>query len=140
MKPSLISVLSEQSMLGVNIGRVDWFFILFAEIGTILSAGACLFFAKKSLAFAFPKIKEIWLLVGLIVVIYFVDIFYLVDVHTQKQLFIDYMKYVALAVKALSVAVLMILCVFKTNKNSEKNNAENLAKIKTQRQVKKCEE
>lgn len=135
MKPSLVSVISEQAMLGVNIGRVDWFFILFAEMGTILSAGACLFFAKKSLAFAFPKLKENWILIGLIIVIYFVDIFYLVDVHTQKQLFIDYLKYVSLAVKVLGVAIFSFLCLFKSQNNNEKKSEENMSKIEKQRQV-----
>ncbi len=134
MKPSLISVLSEQSMLGVNIGRVDWFFILFAEIGTILSAGACLFFAKKSLSLAFPKIKELWVLIFLIVVIYFVDIFYLVDVHTQKQLFIDFMKYVSLAVKILTALMLAVWCIIKPKK-SQKNTEENVQKFSNQGQV-----
>ena len=122
MKPSLISVLSEQSMLGVNIGRVDWFFILFTEIGTILSAGACLFFAKKCLSFVFPKIKEHWLLLFLTIVIYFVDIFYLVDVHTQKELFMKFMPYVSLTVKLVSLVSLLFISFMKNNKNSQENN------------------
>ena len=88
MKPSLISVLSEQSMLGVNIGRVDWFFILFTEIGTILSSGAFIYFAKKCLENVFPKTNSVWLLAGLMLLIYLVDIFYLVDINKQKELFV----------------------------------------------------
>ena len=123
MKPSLISVLSEQSMLGVNIGRVDWFFILFAEMGTIISAGACLCFAKKSLSFAFPKIKKSWILIALIVAIYFIDIFYLVDIHTQKKLFIDFMKYISLGIKLAGIFILTLFCLIKKDeKNIQKNN------------------
>lgn len=118
MKPSLISVLSEQSMLGVNIGRIDWFFILFTEIGTILSAGACLYFAKKCLSFVFPKIKEHWILLFLTVVVYFVDIFYLVDVHTQKQLFMEFMPFVSLAIKLISMVILFVMCVMKKDKQT----------------------
>jgi hypothetical protein len=124
MKPSLISVLSEQSMLGVNIGRVDWFFILFAEMGTILSAGACLFFARKSLSKAFPKIKKAWILIALIVAIYFIDIFYLVDIHTQKQLFIDFMKYVSLGIKLIGILILTLFCLTKKDEKKLRNNSE----------------
>lgn len=131
MKPSLISVLSEQSMLGVNIGRIDWFFILFTEIGTIISAGACLFFARKCLSLAFPKIKKTWLLLFLTLVIYFVDIFYLVDVHTQKQLFIDLMKYVSFLVKVISLVVLLIFsCTRKKYDENSQKNHKNLQKNK----------
>ena len=126
MKPSLISVLSEQSMLGVNIGRIDWFFILFTEIGTILSAGACLFFAKKSLSLAFPKFKENLILTALIVLIYFVDIFYLVDVHTQKQLFMQILPYLTLAVKIVSVFALLCFCCFKKSQNTKTSNFKSL--------------
>lgn len=126
MKPSLISVLSEQSMLGVNIGRIDWFFILFTEMGTILSAGACLFFAKKSLSLAFPKFKENLILTALIVLIYFVDIFYLVDVHTQKQLFMQILPYLTLAVKIVSVFALLCFCCFKKSQNTKTSTFKSL--------------
>ncbi|MBP3581433.1 MAG: GerAB/ArcD/ProY family transporter, partial [Clostridia bacterium] len=54
MKPSLITTITEQSMLGVGIGRVDWFLILITEIGTILSCGTCIFFSKQCLGYIFP--------------------------------------------------------------------------------------
>ena len=122
MKPSLISVLSEQSMLGVNIGRIDWFFILFTEIGTILSAGVCLYFANKSLSFAFPKIKKTYLLIVLTAAIYFIDIFYLVDIHTQKELFIDILSNVALIIKLLSFLCLLIYAISKQKHNKKQQN------------------
>lgn len=130
MKPSLISVISEQSMLGVNIGRIDWFFILFTEIGTILSAGVCLYFAKKCLSFAFPKIKQNHLLLILTAIIYFTDIFYLVDTHTQVELFVNKLSYFALAIKLIVLVLMLFLCLHekiyqKKNKNFEKNSTQN---------------
>ena len=35
LQPGIISSITEQSMLGMNIGRVDWFLILFAEIPSL---------------------------------------------------------------------------------------------------------
>ena len=133
MKPSLISVLSEQSMLGVNIGRVDWFFILFTEIGTILSSGACIYFAKKCLENVFPKAKSTWLLLGLMLLIYLVDIFYLVDINKQKELFVDYAKYFALAVKFLTLLILFFFAVGRKRKSDEKTDDFKLEKAGDER-------
>lgn len=117
MKPSLVSVLSEQSMLGFNVGRIDWFFILFTEIGTILSAGACLYFAKKCLCFAFPKLKSRYAVILLTAVIYFVDIFYLVDIHKQEELFSIVLPYLMLVVKLLSLVIMLLYVCFNKNKS-----------------------
>ncbi len=125
MKPSLISVLSEQSMLGVNIGRIDWFFILFAEIGTILSAGACLYFAKQSLCFAFPKLKSRYACILLTVVIYFVDIFYLVDIFKQEELFSKILPVAMLIVKFTVFIILLLIAIFR--KNTRENNCKTYA-------------
>ena len=122
MKPSLISVLSEQSMLGVNIGRVDWFFILFAEIGTILSAGACLYFSKQSLCLVFPKLKSRHACILLTAVIYFIDIFYLVDIFKQEELFSKILPVAMLVVKLSAFIILLIISIFR--KNKEKNGKE----------------
>ena len=121
MKPSLISVLSEQSMLGVNIGRIDWFFILFAEIGTILSAGACLYFSKQSLCSAFPKFKSKYACILLTAIIYFVDIFYLVDIFKQEELFSKILPIVMLVVKLVSFFVLLFIAVFRKSNEDKKN-------------------
>ena len=142
MKPSLISVLSEQSMLGVNIGRIDWFFILFTEIGTILSSGAFLYFASKCLNFVFPKVKRKYLLVALTIAIYFIDIVYLVDLHAQKQLFIETAKYIVLALKAVVMVLLVAvaLCRKKESKsvfenhNSKKQVLTKLKPVKLKQQ------
>lgn len=122
MKPSLISVLSEQSMLGVNIGRIDWFFILFTEIGTILSAGACLYFASKCLSFVLPKVNKNLLIFILTLGIYLFDIFYLVDIHKQVELFVDTMKYVSLAIKVITLVLMLFICFIEKSKYKNKSN------------------
>lgn len=160
MKPSLISVLSEQSMLGVNIGRIDWFFILFAEIGTILSAGACLYFSKQGLCFAFAKLKSSHALLILTGIIYFVDIFYLVDIFKQEELFSKLLPEVMLILKLVSFFVLLLMILKKKTKEktsfkikliknekalkflkskSRKNVFKNLKKLTPQAGGEKCE-
>lgn len=144
MKPSLISVISEQSMLGVNIGRIDWFFILFAEIGTILSAGACLYFAKKSLCSAFPKLKERMALILLTASIYVIDIFYLVDIFKQEELFSKILPIPMLIVKFAAFLILVLIAIFRKKSKSEtggrieysKANVEFLKNVKSFKNLK----
>ena len=132
MKPSLISVLSEQSMLGVNIGRIDWFFILFAEIGTILSAGACLYFSKQSLCEAFPKLKSRHALLFLTGVIYFVDIFYLVDIFKQEELFSKVLSIPMLIVKLSAFFILLFIAIFRKKDQNNKIEAKGYSKPNTE--------
>lgn len=118
MKPSLITTITEQSVLGVNIGRVDWFLILFTEIGTILSCGVCIYFAKKCLSFAFPKVKSFWLLVLIMVGLYFVNVFYLLDTHMREVVFTGYMGYIAAGTKWGTFVLMFISCLFKRKKQT----------------------
>ena len=120
LKPSLISVISEQSMLGINIGRIDWFLILATEIGTILSCAVCLFYAKLCASFIFPKVKKSHLLIFLSVVLYLIDILYLVDTHKKEFLFLNYITYLSLGVKIVSLIVL-IFYVMSKKINKQKN-------------------
>lgn len=108
LKPSLISVLSEQSMLGINIGRLDWFLILATEIGTILSCAVFLYYAKLCSEFIFPKAKKSVVLLVLSSVLYLTDILYLVDTHKKEFLFLNYISYLSLGVKILSLLVLLL--------------------------------
>ena len=128
LKPSLISVLSEQSMLGVNIGRIDWFFILFTEIGTILSSAACLYFSKQSIKQIFPKLKNYQILLGLVAVLYFVDVFYLVDTFKKEELFLGRLTILSLIVKMVSLVVMLLICFHENIKSSKEKNNKKIAK------------
>lgn len=129
MKPSLISTITEQSMLGVNIGRVDWFLILFTEIGTILSCGVCIFFAKKCLSYVFPKIKENYLLIAIMVALYLINIFFILDTFMRELVFTGVIGYLSAGTKWITF-ILMVLWCLKFNKKSEKNNLKNHQKTK----------
>ncbi len=122
LKPGLISVLSEQSMLGLNIGRIDWFFILFTEIGTILSCGVFLYFSKKCLNYILPKAKSSYLLIALTAIIYIIDAFYLTDTFKKEQLFLGYITYVALGVKVITFVMMLIICIYEKYKNKNCKN------------------
>lgn len=111
MQASLISTLSEQSMLGLNIGRVDWFLILMAEFGTILSCAVCFYFAAKSMHGVFPKIKFLYILMALSVLLYLFDIFVLKDTHTREYSIIHYFHYISVVIKYVVFIVLVIMSI-----------------------------
>ena len=123
MKPSLLSTITEQSLLDLNIGRVDWFLILFAEIGSVLSCGICVYFSKKCLEFSLPKVKKTILLSAICVVLYVVNVFYLVDTHTRILLFMKYITNVAALTKWIPFILMFVVCLFIKNKaqHSPKN-------------------
>ena len=124
MKPSLVTTITEQSMLGVGIGRVDWFLILLTEVGTILSCGTCIFFSKQCLNYVFPKIKENYLLIVIAVALYFVDVFYLIDTHLRESVFTGYMSVVSASTKWVSFILIVLVCLVmkvKSQKNAKLN-------------------
>ena len=150
MKPSLITTITEQSMLGVGIGRVDWFLILITEIGTILTCGTCIFFSKQCLGYVFPKVKDIYLLIVISVALYFIDVFYLIDTHLRESVFTGYMSVVSASTKWASFILIVIVCLFMfikskkrskekspttENKNETKNQTNNLKTKKRGRAI-----
>ncbi len=128
MKPTLISTITEQSMLGVNIGRVDWFLILFTEIGTILSCGVCLYFAKQCLGFIFPKAKKGYLVALVLASIYVLNVFYLLDIHMRIEVFTGYMAVLAGITKWGSFTLMTIICLFIKNDNKKQKSFQNIDK------------
>jgi hypothetical protein len=139
MKPSLLSTITEQSLLDLNIGRVDWFLILFAEIGSVLSCGTCVYFSKKCMEFAFPKAKKLIVLSIICLALYLINVFYLVDTHTRILLFMKYIPWLSAATKWLPFIIMFVICLFIKNRKEKppKKQLKNSQKLsqKTSRKV-----
>ena len=120
--PGLISVISEQSLLDLSIGRLDWFLILLAEMGAILTCGLNLYFANLCLQSAFPKAKAFYLKIFNIIVLYILDIFILVDLNAKIKFFCNFMCYVTNVVSVLTIVMLFGIIIYNSvNKKHEKN-------------------
>lgn len=109
LEPGLISVISEQSLLDLSLGRIDWFLILFTEIGAILACSINLYFAGFCLHVAFPKIKPIYLKFFNAIVLYVLDVFLLVDLNIKIKFFCGVMSYATLAVVGVTCLSLMLV-------------------------------
>lgn len=122
--PGLISVISEQSLLDMSIGRLDWFLILFTEMGAILTCSIYLYFANLCLHSIFPKANAFYLKFFNIAVLYILDIFILVDLNAKLRFFCGFMCDVSIIVGAFTMLVLLGLAIFN-NKNNAKNLDDN---------------
>lgn len=128
MQPNLIGMLSEQSMLGLDIGRIDWFLILTTEIGTILSCGVCLHFAKNCMSLVIPKVKSNYLLFVLVLLLYLADVIYLVDTNAKEVLFKGFAAILALIVKIATFMFLVILCFYRKSKTKKESGGQKKTK------------
>ncbi len=127
VQAGLISVLSEHSMLGINIGRVDWFLILLTEIGAILGCGVSLYFATKCASTAFTKIKPIYLELVIAGIIYYFDIFVLVDIEAKKEFFLNFASSYSAIIKIVSTVILLFVFI-KDYSDKKKENSKRLLK------------
>ena len=126
--PGLISGISEQSLLDLSIGRIDWFLILFTEIGAIFTCALNLYFANLCLSSAFPKAKPFYLKLFNIAVLYYLDIFVLVDLNAKIKFFCGFMCYVTNVVTVLTMLVLFGIALFKSFRKNNKNFSQKLEK------------
>lgn len=138
VQAGLISVLSEHSMLGINIGRVDWFLILLTEIGAILGCGVSLYFATKCASTAFTKIKSIYLEIAIAGIIYYFDIFVLVDLEAKREFFLKFASSYSAVIKIVSTLILLFIFIkdFSDKKKENKKNIANEQKNLTKKQKK----
>lgn len=125
LAPGLISVISEQSLLDLSVGRIDWFLILFTEIGAILTCALNLYFANLCLQSAFPKARPFYLKIFNIIVLYCLDIFILVDLNAKIKFFCGFMCYVTNVVSVVTLVFLFGIIIFNSI-NKKKNNSEKL--------------
>ena len=112
--PGLISTISEQSLLELSIGRLDWFLILFVEMGAILSCGLNLYFANLCAHSALPKIRPFYIKIFNAIVLYVLDIFLLVDLNAKIKFFCEFMCYITNVVSVLTLVILFGIAIYKS--------------------------
>lgn len=120
MQPGLITELSEHSMLDLSIGRIDWFLILLTEVGAILNCAVNLYFANLCLRSVFPNVKPIYIKIFNAVVLYFLDVFVMVDLNAKKRFFCGVMSNISIAIKLFTIFIFLMIAFynsFKKNKN-----------------------
>lgn len=121
IQAGMVSSITEQSILGLNIGRVDWLLILVAEFGTILSCSVCIYFASKTFGAVLPKVKPLILMIIIAITFYIMNVFILVDKFVVKDFFFGIGGNLSLALKLFTTLILIIIsfkdCFAKKRQN-----------------------
>ena len=132
MAPGLISVISEQSLLDISIGRIDWFLILFTEMGAILTCSVHLYFANLCIHAMFPRSKSFYLKFINIAVLYILDIFVLVDLNEKIKFFCGFMSDVTVAIQLATIIILLGIAIFNAA-YLKKDKSGKIVSVKTSR-------
>lgn len=109
IQSGLISTITEMSMLGINIGRIDWFLILIAEISTILSCAICIYFANKSLQYVFKKSNYSILAILIALAFYLLNVWVIVDKFVVKKFFFGFGGNLAIILKFATTLIFLII-------------------------------
>lgn len=119
---SLISSISQFSLLGLDIGRIDWFFVLFFQIGTVISSALYLFLSGDCFKKVFG-LKKIWVpLIILAIGVYLADIFIFKSVQAGASIVANITKYFALfMIIILPMILFVIVCIYNKKQQSKRS-------------------
>lgn len=129
VQSGLVSVLSSQALLGLNVGRVDWFLILFVEMGAILTCSVYLYYSNECLKTAFHKARPFSLSLIIISILYLADVFYFKDMSVKISFFQGLFSWVSFATQ---IVLLISLLIFALSvKDAIKNNSKSKKELKS---------
>ncbi len=138
---SLISSISQFALLDLDIGRVDWFLVLFFQTSTVISSGLYLYCAGYCICKVFKIKKNIYVLTVLITVLYILDIFLFRSVQAGASVIASVTKYYGLFMIFGLPIVLIISALIARHKQKRKASKYKLQKycflVKTSEKCKK---
>ena len=140
-KSNFISAISQFSLLNVDIGRIDWFFILFYQFGQFICIGLYLCLAAKCFSEVFGIKNRVLMSFIVVMAIYFLDVFLFKTVGEGVSEVSTIVKYVhPITVIGLPIFFVIIACISrkKDNKtliNNQIGNYKSLTRYTKQRNV-----
>jgi|GEM_PF-6553726 len=84
---SAISSLTQFSLLSLDIGRIDWFFVLFEQVSTILSASIYIYLAAECFSQVFAIKRPLFIITLIALVLFLADVFIFKNLTTSPLLF-----------------------------------------------------
>ncbi len=129
-KVNFISMISQFSLLNVDLGRIDWFFILFYQFGQFICIGLYLCLATKCFSEVFGIKNRVLMSFIVVMAVYLLDVFLFKTVGEGVSEVSTIVKYVhPITVIGLPIFFIIIACVArKKEKNAIFSN--NLVKFK----------
>lgn len=130
-----LSAITQYSLIGLGVGRPDWFLVLFVFISTIIANAFYVYSYTLSVAEIF-KFKRSYLLITIMVLILFViDNFILKNIQSSIDFIQDYVGYLALAVGVIMPIIVKILASNKSDGNQERAVEERLVYYKARCEI-----
>lgn len=129
---SLISSISQFSLLNLEIGRIDWFFVLFFQIGTVIASGLYLHLASESFRQVIGIKNKKYVALVLVSLIYLADIFVFKSIQEGVSVIASITKYFAVTMIAIIPIILLIAVVVankKDLKKAKKNGVEKYSRL-----------
>lgn len=119
---SLVSI-TEASLLGFDLGRLDWILVLFVITSSVLGAGIYGFAASEAMS-QVTTIKRRYVIFVFAVLVYILDVKLLKSLDTLRIFFFDYICWFVLFMRILfPIIILLIFAIKKRDFSSLVHNA-----------------
>lgn len=134
---SLLTSISSFSLLDLDIGRADWFLVLFSQIASVISCSTYIYCATNCLNRLTGNKHYGLCLIACLLVLYFTDIFGFGNIDAGITMFILITKWPATIIQTIVPVICFIsaLILYRRNKKQSSNGISlkqnNLAKTKT---------
>lgn len=116
---SLISAISQFSLLNLEIGRIDWFFVLFFQIATVVSCGVYLHLASDSFRQVFGLKEKKYVALVLTILIYLADIFVFKSIQAGASAIASVSKYFT-AFMSIILPIILLIAACVANKKKKR--------------------
>ena len=137
---NFISAISQFSLLNLDIGRIDWFLVLFFEMATFLSSGVYIYSAGRCFCELFNIENEKIVCIVITAIIYFVDITVFKSIGQGASKLTFFAKYAYPLVVVLFPILLLIASFVAKNKDKKAmekmGDAKNLSTLYSQSKIK----
>ena len=120
---SLISAISQFSLLGLDIGRVDWFLVLFFQVATLISSSLYLYLSSNYIRQVFGIKNNVLVMIILVGLIYIADIFIFKSVQEGAGILATASKYFSILM-IVAMPIVLIITAFVASKKIKRKKGK----------------
>lgn len=115
-----LSAITQYSLIGLGIGRPDWFLVLFVFISKILACGFYVYTYTKCISEIFNVNKNYIIEFVSVVSIYFIEYFIFKNLDNASNYFRNVICYIMFAINCVILALLLVLVTIEMKKSKNK--------------------
>lgn len=115
-----LSAITQYSLIGLGIGRPDWFLVLFVFISKILACGFYVYTYTKCISEIFNVNKNYIIEFVSVVSIYFIEYFIFKNLDNASNYFRNVICYIMFAINCVILTLLLVLVTIEMKKSKNK--------------------